>query len=108
MFEIVQFVEYRPGDEAVETRLGECQETSTRRSKRPVGRGEASRSSLAARAYAWWVVREQGEKLARWIADNHSHKEFAVDVRSGALVEIRAPAVPSGSIGFLAIGLSLV
>ena len=92
MFEIVQFVEYRPGEETVETRLGECRDVE-------VAIDEARRAwrgfevVVGSEAYAWWVVRKQGEKLARWIADNHSHKEFAVDLRSGALVEIRASAV---------------
>ena len=91
MFEVVQFVEYRPGEEAVETHLGECQNVD-------VAIEEARRAwrgfevVVGSEAYAWWVVRAQGEKLARWIADNHSHKEFAVDIRSGSLVEIRAPA----------------
>jgi len=88
MFEIVQFVEHKPGDPAVETRLGESDNLDdaveiarkTWREFESVDNGDA---------YAWWVVREFGAQLARWIADNHSHKEFAVDLRSGALVEIR-------------------
>lgn len=38
--------------------------------------------------YAWWIVREQGAQLARWIADNRSHKEFALDLTTGTLIEI--------------------
>ena len=91
MFEIVQFVEHRPGDQADETRFGELEdfEEAVHMARTAwhefenVGSGDA---------YAWWVVRELGAQLARWIADNHSHKEFAVDVRSGALVEIRSSA----------------
>ena len=37
--------------------------------------------------YAWWIVREPGMTLARWIADSTSHKEFVLDLRSGELVE---------------------
>jgi hypothetical protein len=37
--------------------------------------------------YAWWVVREPGMTLARWIADSTSSKEFVLDLRSGELVE---------------------
>jgi len=89
MFEIVQFVEHRPGDQAVETRLSEAEdfEDAVQVARRAwqefetVGSGDA---------YAWWVVRQPGAQLARWIADNKSHKEFAVDVRSGSLVEIRS------------------
>lgn len=37
--------------------------------------------------YAWWIVREPGMTLARWIADSSSSKEFVLDLRSGELVE---------------------
>lgn len=92
MFEIVQFVEHRPGEQAVETRLAN---TSALEEAIATARNAWQTFELAGHdeAYAWWVVREPGAQLARWIADNHSHKEFSVDVRSGALVEIRATSV---------------
>lgn len=37
--------------------------------------------------YAWWVVRQPGMTLARWIADSSSSREFVLDLRSGELVE---------------------
>lgn len=37
--------------------------------------------------YTWWIVREPGETLARWIADSSTSKEFVLDLRSGELVE---------------------
>ncbi|HEY5686561.1 MAG TPA: hypothetical protein VIY70_14415 [Acidimicrobiia bacterium] len=37
--------------------------------------------------YAWWVVRQEGATLARWIADSQSEKEFVLDLRTGSLVE---------------------
>lgn len=37
--------------------------------------------------FAWWVVRQPGMTLARWIADSSSAKEFVLDLRSGELVE---------------------
>lgn len=40
--------------------------------------------------YAWWIVRREGAQLSRWIADNRSHKEFVLDMRTGTLVEIPA------------------
>lgn len=91
MFEIVQFVEHRPGDQAVETRLGEANdfEAAVQVARTAWQEFETAGSGDA---YAWWVVRQPGAQLARWIADNHSHKEFAVDVRSGSLVEIRSSA----------------
>ena len=92
MFEIVQFIEHRPGEPVVETRLGNAsvldEAIATARNA-----WQAFELGGDTEAYAWWVVREPGAQLARWIADNHSHKEFSVDVRSGALVEIRATAV---------------
>ena len=38
--------------------------------------------------YAWWLVRQQGAKLARWIADSTSDKEFVLDFTSGELIEV--------------------
>ena len=88
MFEIVQFVEHNPGDEAIVTHLGVSDdfESAVDLARKTWQDFEIAGSG---NAYAWWVVREPGAQLARWIADNHSHKEFAVDVRSGALVEIK-------------------
>ncbi|GIU92372.1 MAG: hypothetical protein KatS3mg011_1278 [Acidimicrobiia bacterium] len=38
--------------------------------------------------YAWWIVREEGAQLARWIADSVSGQEYVLDLRSGQLVEV--------------------
>lgn len=38
--------------------------------------------------YAWWIVRQAGARLARWIADSRSTKEFVLDLTSGELVEV--------------------
>jgi hypothetical protein len=38
--------------------------------------------------YAWWLVRQSGAQIARWIADSHSSKEFVLDITSGELVEV--------------------
>lgn len=38
--------------------------------------------------YAWWIVRQAGARLARWIADSRSDKEFVLDLTSGELVEV--------------------
>lgn len=38
--------------------------------------------------YAWWVVRQSGARLARWIADSRSDKEFVLDLTTGELVEV--------------------
>ncbi len=38
--------------------------------------------------YAWWVVREQGARLANWISDSRSDREFVLDLTSGELIEV--------------------
>lgn len=38
--------------------------------------------------YTWWTVREPESRLANWIADSHSPKEFMLDLTSGELVEM--------------------
>lgn len=38
--------------------------------------------------YAWWLVRQSGARLARWIADSRSDREFVLDLSSGELVEV--------------------
>ena len=37
---------------------------------------------------AWWIVRGEGEELARWIADSASPKERVLDLRTNTLVEV--------------------
>jgi hypothetical protein len=36
----------------------------------------------------WWVVRVPGERLAQFIADSKSDKEFILDLATGQLVEV--------------------
>jgi hypothetical protein len=40
------------------------------------------------RDVAWWVVRRQGENLARWIAESRSSIERVLDLRTNELVEV--------------------
>lgn len=55
---------------------------------------EAGRAAMAAfkqggqEDYAWWLVREEGSQLSRWIADSLSEREYVLDLRSGQLVEL--------------------
>ena len=39
---------------------------------------------------AWWIVRKQGEGLARWIAESRSAVERVLDLRTNELVELEA------------------
>ena len=37
---------------------------------------------------AWWIVRRQGEELARWIAESRSSIERVLDLTTHELVEV--------------------
>ena len=86
MFEAVQFIE-RPGaPEPEETILGEDAEEMV-----VVEVARAARKEFMTTGsddYAWWVVRKSGARLANFIADSKSDKEFVLDLTSGELVEI--------------------
>jgi hypothetical protein len=38
--------------------------------------------------YAWWIVRQVGDEVARWIADSRTRREFMVDLTTNRLVEV--------------------
>jgi hypothetical protein len=40
------------------------------------------------RDVAWWIVRKDGEGLARWIAESRSSVERVLDLRTNELVEV--------------------
>jgi hypothetical protein len=91
MFEAVEFIEEevasgRPAPIPIESILGtfEVEEDAVRRAR-------AARSGFmntGREGYAWWIVREQGARLANWISDSRSDREFALDLTSGELVEV--------------------
>ncbi|HEX6220478.1 MAG TPA: hypothetical protein VF115_05255 [Acidimicrobiia bacterium] len=86
MFEAVQFVEKHGEFEPVETVLGEFDSESP-----AVDAARAARDSFRAtgsKDYAWWIVRKKGARLAEFIADSTSNKEFVLDLSSGELVEV--------------------
>ena len=86
MFEAVQFLEHIGRPEPEETNLGEFEnemeavEIARDARKKFMDHGETE--------YAWWVVREIGARLANFIADSKSDKEFVLDLTSGELVEV--------------------
>ncbi len=86
MFEAVEFIEYRDRPEPVESKLGEFLEE--------MDAVEVARSARqqfldsGADEYAWWVVRQAGARLANFIADSKSNKEFVLDLSTGQLVEV--------------------
>ncbi|HEU4320047.1 MAG TPA: hypothetical protein VFS66_08190 [Acidimicrobiia bacterium] len=88
MFEAVQFVESRDNGEPIEVVLGEFDDELM-----AVDVARQARDSYAAGEsvdFAWWVVREKGAKLANFISDSTSDREFVLDLRSGELVEIKS------------------
>jgi hypothetical protein len=88
VFEAVEFIELRdrPGAPVQENALGTFADepsalTAARKARQTFT--EAGRDD-----YAWWIVRQPGARLARWIADNRSGKEYVLDLTSGQLVEV--------------------
>lgn len=86
MFESVEFVEPQlpPGAPISQRFIGvfEVEEDAIEAAR------DAREAFGESEDYAWWIVRRQGAQLSRWIADNRSHKEFVLDMRTGTLVEI--------------------
>ncbi len=86
MFEAVQFIDRKahltaPPEETV---LGVFEdETEAVEFAR-----QARKSFVSTEDYAWWLVRHSGARIARWIADSRSSKEFVLDLTSGELVEV--------------------
>lgn len=89
MYEAVQSVDSRerPGSPIQETNLGTFEVESEAIEAARAARDEFFESGSA--DFAWWIVRPVGAKLAHWIADSNSDKEFVLDLRSGQLVEQR-------------------
>lgn len=87
MYEAVQFVELQQGAQPTETILG----TFKNELDAVAAARDAMNEFLASGStrYAWWIVREEGAELASFIMDSKSRKEFVVDLRSGALTEVR-------------------
>lgn len=86
MFEAVQFIEYRDKPEPEETLLGDFElETDAVEVAR---REREEFLASGADEYAWWVVRNKGARLANFIADSKSDKEFVLDLRTGEVVEV--------------------
>jgi hypothetical protein len=86
MFEAVEFIEAPGQPEPSEKVLGEFSEEMEAVQRARTAKMEFATS--ASKAYAWWVVREHGAKLAHFIADSKSDKEFVLDLTSGQLIEV--------------------
>lgn len=86
MFEAVQFIEYRNNPDPEETPLGEFEDEMDAVEVARTARDEFLQTG--ADEYAWWVVRQKGARLASFIADSKSKKEFVLDLTTGQLVEV--------------------
>lgn len=86
MYEAVQFIERRSAPEPEETILGEEAEEMDAVALARTARKEFMTNE--ADEYAWWIVRRAGSRLANFIADTKSDKEFVLDLTSGELVEV--------------------
>lgn len=86
MFEAVQFVELTGEPEPRETVLGDFEEELV-----AVDAARDARDQFMAAGssdYAWWIVRKKGARLANFISDSKSSKEFVLDLSSGELIEV--------------------
>lgn len=87
MYEAVEFVERKahPAAPPEERSLGTFPDETD-----AVDAARAARDAFDhPEDYAWWLVRQAGATLARWIADSRTRKEFALDLTSGELVEVK-------------------
>lgn len=86
MFEAVQYIDRKADVTAPpeETILGEFHDEA-----HAVEVARTARATFGeTEDYVWWLVRQSGARLARWIADSRSDKEFVLDLTSGELVEV--------------------
>ena len=86
MFEAVQFIEVRGSVDPEETVLGTSKDEMEAVHMARDGRTSFMKSGRT--EYAWWIVREEGARLAQFISDSKSDKEFVLDLTSGQLVEV--------------------
>lgn len=92
LFEAVEFREpvLQPGDRytgAIETSLGKFEvEVEAIAAAREAWRGFLANPT---KDVAWWLVRTEGEELARWIAESRSDVERVLDLTTNQLVVVR-------------------
>jgi len=88
-YETIEYVEEEvdgiPTGTSVETLLGVFESENE-----AVARARAARAAYGDRhEYAWWIAREQGGRIALWIGDSRSGREFVVDVTKEEVVDLR-------------------
>lgn len=92
MYEVMEYTDVRPSIDNPNPTPLERQIGTFEDENEAIKAGRATRDAFfdSERVdYTWWTVREPGSRLATWIADSHSPKEFMLDLTTGELVEIR-------------------
>ncbi|MGH8945928.1 MAG: hypothetical protein ACRDVL_07255 [Acidimicrobiia bacterium] len=85
MYEVVEFVEVRGQAAPTETVVGVYSDETL-----AVAGARRARSWFITSGrddYAWWIVRTVGKKVAAFIADSRSDKEFVLDLTTNQLVD---------------------
>jgi hypothetical protein len=90
MYEAIEYVEEErdgiPTGTSLETLLGTFESEDE-----AVARARAARAAYGDRhEYAWWIVREQGGRIALWIVDSRSGREFLMDLTKEEIVDLRS------------------
>jgi hypothetical protein len=86
MFEAVEFTEVRGQDEPKQRILGQYPNELTAVEAARDAKSLFLESGLD--DFAWWVVRQPGARLAQFISDSRSDKEFVLDLSTGQLIEV--------------------
>ena len=86
MFEAVEFTEVRGREEPNQKILGEFPDEVTAVEAARDAKSQFVESE--SEDFAWWVVRQPGAKLAQFISDSRSDKEFVLDLTTGQLIEV--------------------
>lgn len=86
MYEVVEFVEVRGFAAPTETVVGVFSDENL--AVEGARRARAGFVGSGRDEYAWWIVRTVGKKVAAFIADSKSDKEFVLDLTTNELVEI--------------------
>ncbi len=88
MFEAVEYIEEEvdglPTGVSLERSLG-----TFPTEKEAVAAAREARDAYQGRhEYAWWIARRQGERVALWIADSRSGREFVMDLSKERIVDL--------------------
>lgn len=91
MFEAIEYIEVQPSLDARNPAPSQRSLGKFDSEEEAIEIGRSARDSMIetdAEAYAWWIVRRSGARLAQWIADSHSDQEFVLDLSTGQLIEV--------------------